>query len=85
MMVIPDREELKKLSEEELNNRRIAIVEYISNYENNKIPQEEYYVKPSPQTKYKLYKEYLKEIQLEMLDRKYKTELGHGIDMDENN
>jgi len=84
MMVIPDREELKKLSEEELNNRRIAIVEYISNYENNKIPQEEYYVKPSPQTKYKLYKEYLKEIQLEMLDRKYKTELGHGIDMDEN-
>ena len=47
---------------------------FINDYENNNLPQQDYLVKPSPQTRYGLYKEYLNEVIDEIGMRRHQSE-----------
>ena len=64
MMVSPNfyREECSSLSLDKLKLKRDELLKDIKNYEDNKIPEDEMFVKPSPETRYKMNNEYLKEI-----------------------
>lgn len=65
MMLSPEAyiEEIKKCTKEELINEKNKLEKFIDNYNNNLLTEEEKNYKPSPETKVKVYEEYLKEIE----------------------
>ena len=77
MMISPEgyRKELENLTPEELYERKKGLEKFINDYENNNLPQQDYLVKPSPQTRYGLYKEYLNEVIDEIGMRRHQSEL----------
>lgn len=76
MMISPEgyRKELENLTPEELYERKKGLEKFINDYENNNLPQQDYLVKPSPQTRYGLYKEYLNEVIDEISMRRHQSE-----------
>jgi len=76
MMISPEgyRKELENLTPEELYERKKGLEKFINDYENNNLPQQDYLVKPSPQTRYGLYKEYLNEVIDEIGMRRHQSE-----------
>lgn len=76
MMISPEgyRKELENLTPEELYERKKGLEKFINDYENNNLPQQDYLVKPSPQTRYGLYKEYLDEVIDEIGMRRHQSE-----------
>ena len=62
MMIILEPNELENSTCEEIYEKKKSIEKFINDYENNNIPREDYLVKPSPQTKYKMFKDCLIEI-----------------------
>lgn len=76
MMISPEgyRKELKNLTLEELSERKEKLEKFINDYENNNLSEQEYLVKPSPKTKYELYKEYLDEVMIELGLRRHQSE-----------
>lgn len=76
MMISPEeyRKELKNLTLEELSERKEKLEKFINDYESNNLSEQEYLVKPSPKTKYELYKEYLDEVMIELGLRRHQSE-----------
>lgn len=68
------RKELKNLTLEELSERKQKLEKFINDYENNNLFEQEYSVELSPQTKYKLFKEYLDEVMIELGLRRHQSE-----------
>lgn len=68
------KKELKNLTLEELSERKQKLEKFINDYENNNLSEQEYLVKPSPKTKYELFKEYLDEVMIEFGLRRHQSE-----------
>ena len=56
------RKKHENKSLQELIEVRNELIRSIMDYENNNIPEDEMYTKPSPKVKYDMHNEYLKEI-----------------------
>lgn len=68
------RKELENLTLEELSERKQKLEKFINDYENNNLSEQEYSDELSPQTKYKLFKEYLDEVMIEFGLRRHQSE-----------
>ena len=75
MMIILEPNELENSTCEEIYEKKKSIEKFINDYENNNIPREDYLVKPSPQTKYKMCKDCLIEIEEFIHSKKLETEI----------
>ncbi len=57
------RDMLENESVEVLNKKKEDLIKFIDDYENNRLSSLAFMIEPSPQVKYEMYKEYLKEVE----------------------
>ena len=76
MMVSPQyyRSTIENYSLEELRKVRDELLEEIRQFENNEIPEDEFYCSPSPIVKYQCNNDYLVEV-IQLINQKYNESL----------
>ena len=61
MMISPDtyRKEFESASLKKLQRERAELIRFMKKYESHALPEDDYYIDPSPEVRYSCYKDYL--------------------------